>query len=357
MSDNQDLLNLLNEAIKKKLLSIKDKDNLISSINAGVEKKSEYINHMESTSDQLKKPMSFAKKTLLSAGGLAVLSGLVKPGTLAKNLMVNRAHVTALKNAKEKIVNHYDDLISAVQASAKAKDKALDKAWILRNKRKLWNETEHGIKQIKLQSDTVQDIIRAENDISKNRDKLIAELPWATRNLDKLDVILPTLGAMSVAGTLMTKKAEKELPFQATKESQELPKVLIRPDLVKEPTYYTRGFQSGPIIENANKMDKIASLEKIAEAVNSLFPKVPTDPRDIQLEQQEKVLSKQEKGIIKRDEMLAQHEQAHEEKDMKLKELQKAIKQVNGQAQAYRAKAIEHFTNSLDAEVAGTPGR
>jgi hypothetical protein len=141
---------------------------------------------------------------------------------------------------------------------------------------------------------------------------------------------------------------EEKLPVQATKESQDLQKVLIRPDLLRTPVNYSRGFQCGPIIENADKMDKIAA------AINELFPK---DFKDIQLEKQEKVLGKQEKAIMKRDEALAQHEQAHAEKDMKLKELQKAIKQVNAHAQGYRQKAIEHFTKSIDAEVAGNPGR
>jgi hypothetical protein len=440
MSEDKDLLNLLDEAIKKKLKSLNYKDDFITAINAGAEKKADYNANMESTSDKLKKPMTLVQKSLLSAGGLALLAGLIKPGKQVHSLLTSKEIAKRTADVNSRIADKYKNVMNASNqafnkelADAMARRKVildpkykkpsllnpfnLGKRLSDKAERTLaekgWDvssiEARRMINQANVSKDRLEEVADAISELAGKHKEIGDSL--SSRHLKHLDTILPVAGALSVAGGLMSKKAEynfnkeEKLPFQATKESQELPKVLIRPDLVKEPTYYTRGFQSGPIIENANKMDKIATAitsihngelnlkdgtkvpyksnakqlsallkaikenpgkhitankdgsVKIAEAVNSLFPKEPTDPRDIQLEKQEKVLSKQEKAIIKRDEMLAQHEQAHAEKDMKLKELQKAIKQVNGHAQHYRAKAIEHFTNSLDAEVAGTPGR
>lgn len=286
--------------------------------------------------DTLQKPMSLAKKSLLSAGGLAILSGFLKPGTLAKNMMVNRKAMSELAKAKDQISSHYDKLISSVRKSHATKAEALNKAFFFKDKRKFVNDFTSGTMEAKHQINKITDILKAEQDIAKNRAKITNSLPWVTKNLDKLDTLLPIAGAMSVSGTLLSeKKAEKQLPINATKESQELKKVLVKPNLVGEPVNYTKGFQCGPIIENADKMDKIAA------AINELFPNKAKDD----------VIQQQTREIDVRDEALAQHELAHQKKDEQLKKLQDAVKAVNAKAEHYRGKAIEHFSNHLDAEA------
>ena len=129
--------------------------------------------------------------------------------------------------------------------------------------------------------------------------------------------------------------SEKKAGIQATKESEEKIKSHIKPNLVLEPTHYTRGFQSGPIMENANKMDKIA------EAVNSLFPK---DPKD-------NVIEQQAQEIDSRDEALAQHEMAHQQKDQHIEQIQSAIEEVNQKLLFYREQAVSNYQKLLDAQA------
>lgn len=334
MSENKDLLDLLNDAIEKKLRSLNYKNSLATAVNAGVEKKSGYINHMESTSDQTKQPMSLTKKTLLGAGALAAAAGMLGVGKLSGNLIVKKKQAElALKGIKASV----DEFTPKIKQNMADADR-VRKSWLFGGARALRHEGKALLNKNIMEGKFYKALEHAGSKETEFRNNL----PKAITGLD--GVLVPA--GLAAVGLGMYKKSEY-VPIQATKESQDLKKVLVKPNLLREPVNYSKGFQCGPIIENADKMDKIA------EAVNSLFPK---SPRGEPLPKADPSLRLKNK-IGKQQEALAQHEMAHQEKDMKLKELQKAIKKVNGHAQHYRSKAIEHFTNSLDAEVAGSPGR
>ena len=260
-------------------------------------------------------------KALIGAGALALASGMLGGGKLLANGIVKKKQAEMILNEGKKAVDIFKPKIKFWKES---KIPVLKDVMLLVRKNQMEGKF----------YDAVEKAVSKEDEIRKGLSPFI-------KNLDRNSVLAGS-GSAFVGSKLTEKKAEVKLQIGATKESEEKAKHHIRPDLLREPVHYTRGFQSGPIIENASKMDKIA------EAVNSLFPK---DYKDIELAQQQKQLGKQEKAIMKRDEALAMHEQAHQEKDIKLKELQKAIKQVNSKAEHYRAKAIEHFTNHLDSEA------
>ena len=288
---------------------------------------------------------SSSGKKLLAVGALAATAGLLGAGKHLGNLIVKKKQADIAIKGVRAAIGEFQPKINKLM---KERSEVLNIP--------IWKQLRQGTKDIQLllaKNKMEGKFYEAAQHAASKENEFRNNLPIAVTHLDK--ILVPAGLAAATLGVMKT--AEKYVPIQATKESQELKKLLVRPDLLREPTNYSRGMQCGPIIENADKMNKIAS------AVNELFSKTPKqlaakkDPKD-------KVIKKMDREIAIRDEALAQHELAHREKDdqlqgqtEKLKQLQKAIKQVNGQAQHYRSKAIEHFTNSLDAEVAGNPGR
>lgn len=294
---------------------------------------------------------SSSGKKLLAVGALATAAGFLGAGKHLGNLIVKKKQADiAIKGVKAAIHEYQPKLNKLV----KERNEVLNIP--------IWKQLRQGTKdvQILLAKNKMEGkFYEAAQHAASKETEFRNNLPSAVTNLDKF--LVPAGLTAATLGVIKTAKfnflPEEKLPYQATKESQDLKKVLIRPDLLREPTNYSRGMQCGPIIENADKMNKIAS------AINELFNKTTKqlaakkDPKD-------KVIQKMDREIAIRDEALAQHELAHREKDdhiqsqnEKLKQLQKAIKQINGHAEGYRQKAIEHFTKSIDAEVAGNPGR
>lgn len=436
---------------------------------------------MDSTIDQLNAPMSFAKKTFLSAGGLAILASLIKPGRWAHDVMTSKEVGKRILDAEGNITQKYKRIMNAsnqqfnkelADVMNKRKD-ILDPNYssIPKNHKKP-NAFFHPIKRMsdKLERLTISVKDKAEKlmvekgidvssiegrrllnqvNISKDRMEELADTTsdliskrkeigetLSSRHLKHIDTILPVIGATSVAGSLLGNKnkmekkaglleelikASKEkakifntsateanvgiekkssLSIQATKESQDKPKFLPRPNLIAGKPDYERKDQMQPvhetvdsnatkianaigiksihngelhledgykkkagftlpmlmalhkgIKEHPNKSFKVSRdgtitfVEKVASAVNSIFPKVSKE------EIYNKEIQKQTKKVDKHKLLLANSEMAHQEKDTQLKQMKSAIKEVNKKLEHYRGKAIEHFTNQLDTEA------
>lgn len=387
---------------------------------------------MDSTADKLNAPMSLAKKTFLSTGGALILTGALRAGSAGKNYTITRKTIEELVKAKDKIQTKYAPIYSKLDSDLIKKHKAIDASFLpFKNLRKTFRSKQHAANSGLEMGKSFKEMSQAEHEISKNKDKIVNSLNPIAKHLDKLDVILPAIGITSIIGGLLTEKkaglleelikASREkaksynglateanvgiekkasLSIQATKESQDKPKYLPRPNLLAGKPDYERKDQMQPvhetvdsnatkianaigiksihngelhledgskkkagftlpmlmalhkgIKEHPNKSFKVSRdgtitfVEKVASAVNSIFPKVSKE------EIYNKEIQKQTKKVDKHKLLLANSEMAHQEKDMQLKKMKSAIKDVNKKLEHYRGKAIEHFTNHLDTEA------
>ena len=325
---------------------------------------------MDSTIDQLNAPMSLAKKTFLSAGGALVLAGALRAGSAGKSYAITRKTIEELVKAKDKIQTKYAPIYSKLDADLIKKHKAIDASFLpFKNLRKTFRSKQHAANSGLEMGKSFKEMSQAEHEISKNKDKIVNSLNPIAKHLDKLDVVLPAIGITSIIGGLLTEKKaglleelikasrekaksynglateanvgiEKKASLQATKESENKPKYLSRPNLLAGKPDYERKDQMQPVHETVDN-----NATKIAEAINSLFPKVSKE------EIHNKEIDKRDKKIFKSKTLLANSEMMHQEKNMQLKQMKSAIKEVNKKLEHYRGKAIEHFTNHLDTEA------
>jgi hypothetical protein len=324
---------------------------------------------MDSTIDQLNTPMSLTKKTFLSAGGALMLAGILRAGSAGKSYAVTRKSLEELNKAKNSIQSKYAPNFTSIDASLKKHHDAINKSVLpLKEARKFFRTFTHGVSKADTVINIGKEIAQAEHAIANNKDAITKSLPKIVQHLDKLDTILPIIGATSIMGGLLSEKkaglledlikaskekakgtfaneanvgVEKKAGIQATKESENKPKYLPRPNLIAGKPDYERKDQMQPVHETVDGN----TLTKIAEAINSLFPKVSKE------EVFNKEIQKKDKKIDKHKVLLANSEMAHQEKDMQLKQMKSAIKEVNKKLEHYRGKAIEHFTNQLDTEA------
>lgn len=344
------------------------------------------------------KKMSTTHKALIGLGALSGVAGLAGLGKQIGNVMVKKKQLGLFASEAKKATDEFGPRLKFL---SKKLEEAKNNPGFLGIKGKLkkaWYGPQALIKKNEMEGKFYEAAELARDKEQEFRNAIPKHIVDLDRNL-----LLAGSGGVATGLYFGTKTAE----LVATKESISIPKPVVRPNLLSLPTNYSKMTQSGEIIENADKMDKIATLigyfkdgskvqfskeqslkyydvikhnpgkrvimdkdgkmiikeqlpksnppkgvvmfkdgkmvvTKIAEAVNSLFPREPKS--------KDKIIKKQSLEIDKRDEALAVREQELMQKHENLKQIQKAVKDTNKKLEFYKQKAVENYSQALEHE-------
>jgi hypothetical protein len=273
------------------------------------------------------KKMSTTHKALIGLGALSGVAGLAGLGKQISNVMVKKKQLGLFASEAKKAVDEFGPKLQKLSDKMDYAEKNPGLFGI----RKGYSDIRYGIPAL-LNKNKMEGKFYKAALLAKDKEQEFRNaIPKSVTNLDR-NLLLAGSGGIATGLYFGTKTAE----LVATKESVSIPKPIVRPNLLSLPTNYSKMTQSGEIIENADKMDKIA------EAVNSIFPREPKS--------KDRIIKKQSLEIDKRDEALAVREQELMEKHENLKQIQKAVKDTNKKLEFYKQKAVENYSQSLEHE-------